>query len=343
MEMMRPETKQSLQEKSDRVDRALEAFLYRAEESVENLHDAMLYALGLDQPDRALRGKRIRPALCLVACEALGGPVEAAVPFAMAIELMHNFFLVHDDIQDGDAFRRGRASVWTKYGVEHAINIGDYLFVQIFTAFRKGSEAGLDNAVQMRLLDLLLDTLDHTHAGQALDMNALDKSSITLDEYLRIVNNKTGYYLAAPIIGGAIIAGANPQTVSALRAFGRCVGPVFQIVDDTIDLTEGKGRESVGSDIREGKRSYLVAHACGEAAEDERRELMRILDLPRAETTAEHIAWVRNLFEQTGAIQGGRAYCRQLMEQARQSLAPTPAKLRDTLLEIFEYLLERKT
>ena len=340
---MRPETRHSLEEKSDRVDQALEAFLKRYDQPVENLHDGMLYALGLDQDDRALRGKRIRPALCLVACEVLGGDTEAALPFAMSVELMHNFFLVHDDIQDGDAFRRGRPAVWKRHGLEHAINIGDYLFVQLFSAFRSGSEHGVDDATQMRLLALLLDTLDHTHIGQALDMNALDRADISLGDYIRIVDNKTGYYLAAPIIGGAIVAGADGATLDALRAFGKYVGPVFQIVDDTIDLTEGKGRESVGSDIREGKRSYLVAHACGKASDEERRELMRILDLPREETTDEHIQWVADLFRCTGAIEAGRAYCEELMGKAREALAPASPALRETLLEIFEYLLDRKT
>lgn len=340
---MRPETQESLQHKSDQVDAALEAFLNRYSQPVANLHDGMLYALGLDQEDRALRGKRIRPAICLVACEALGGDVAKALPFAMSIELMHNFFLVHDDIQDGDAFRRGRPAVWKQHGTEHAINIGDYLFVQVFAAFRKGSQAGIDDATQLRLLDLLLDTLDHTHIGQALDMNALGGRSIDLEQYLAIVENKTGYYLAAPMLGGAIVAGADATTLEALRAFGKCVGPVFQIVDDTIDLTHGKGREATGSDIREGKRSYLVAHACEQASRDQRTELLRILDLPREATTDEHIAWVRELFERTGAIQAGRDYCRELMDRAHRALDPAPEELRQTLLEIFEHLLDRKS
>jgi len=406
---------QLLDEKSAWVDRALEQFLRSDPRDVPNLHDGVLYALGLDQRDPAIRGKRIRPALCLITCEALGGDTQKALPFAMAIELMHNFFLVHDDIEDGDQFRRGRPSVWKRYGLAHAINIGDFLFTKVFAAFLSrradtdGAEtdgagtasaetagAGTDGVtnsapsgvedlpLQFALCRLLVETLEYTHVGQAQDINALRSRDITIEQYLEIVTNKTGYYLAAPMLGGAMVAGASPQTLEAIRNLGKCVGPVFQIVDDSIDLTHGKGRETVGSDVREGKRSYLVAWAASKASAaakesaaananaspserkvspserkvspseckvspserevspSERDEMFRILDLPREETTPEHVAWVRALFDRVGAIEAGRAHCRKLMDQAHAAMANAPARLRDTLLTLFEALLDRK-
>jgi geranylgeranyl pyrophosphate synthase len=349
---------QLLDEKSTKVDRALEAFLRSDPRDVPNLHDGVLYALGLDQQDPAIRGKRIRPALCLIACEALDGDSQKALPFAMAIELMHNFFLVHDDIEDGDQFRRGRPSVWKRYGLAHAVNIGDFLFTKVFSALLSGRAdtdgAGTDGgtssapsgvedlALQFALCRLLVETLEYTHVGQAQDINALRRRDITIEQYLEIVTNKTGYYLAAPMLGGAMVAGASPQTLEAIRNLGKCVGPVFQIVDDTIDLTHGKGRETVGSDVREGKRSYLVAWAAAKASPSERDEMFRILDLPREETTAEHVAWVRALFDRVGAIEAGHAHCRKLMDQAHAVMSDAPARLRDTLLPLFEALLDRK-
>jgi geranylgeranyl pyrophosphate synthase len=371
---------QLLDQKSADVDRALEAFLRSDPRDVPNLHDGVLYALGLDQQDPAIRGKRIRPALCLITCEALDGDAQKALPFAMAIELMHNFFLVHDDIEDGDQFRRGRPSVWKRYGLAHAVNIGDFLFTKVFAAFlsrRADTDGGgtdgvtdsapsgvEDLALQFALCRLLVETLEYTHVGQAQDINALRSRDITIEQYLEIVTNKTGYYLAAPMLGGAMVAGASPQTLEAIRNLGKCVGPVFQIVDDTIDLTHGKGRESVGSDVREGKRSYLVAWAASKASAaaganvspserkvspserevspSERDEMFRILDLPREETTAEHVAWVRALFDRVGAIEAGRAHCRALMDQAHAVMSAAPARLRDTLLALFEALLDRK-
>ncbi len=336
---MHSDLARNLDEKSGLVDRALEDFL-RRKTPVPNLHEGLLYALGLDQDDPAIRGKRIRPALCLITCETLGGNIQDALPFAMAVELMHNYFLVHDDIEDGDAFRRGRPSVWKRYGWAHGINIGDYLYTQVFEAFLLTDT--LSPQVRIDLLKLLMETLDQTHVGQAQDINALACDSITLDQYLDIVTHKTGYYLAAPMIGGARIAQAAPQTSEAIRQLGRYVGPVFQIVDDTIDLTTGKGRESIGSDIRERKRSYLVAHPASQATDAERAELFRILDLPREKTTAQHIQTVQELFTRYQAVEAGQAFCHQLMESARQAMTNAPPALRDTLMTIFDELLERK-
>lgn len=323
------------------VDVALNALL-REDAPVANLHEGLLYALGLDQEDSKIRGKRIRPALCLVTCEALGGDPKQSIPFAMAVELMHNFFLVHDDIEDGDEFRRDRPSVWKKYGLAHGINIGDFLFTKVFSAFllRRGED--LDPLLRIRLLELLVDTLEHTHVGQTLDMNALGQNSISMAGYMDIVTNKTAYYLAAPIIGGAMIAGADANIIGAIRRMGQSVGPVFQIVDDTIDLTHGKGRETIGSDIREGKRSFLVAHTAMRAPEAERAEMFDILNLPREMTTDAHIARVADLFDKYGAIEAGRAFCNDLMKKAKESIADIPKELRDTLLGIFDGLLDRK-
>jgi geranylgeranyl pyrophosphate synthase len=344
---MDPDLVARLDRASSRVDRALEEFLRAGPEFVENLHDGLLYALGLGQeagrgaPDRLARGKRIRPALCLLTCEALDGDPERAVPFAMAVELMHNFFLVHDDIEDGDVFRRGRPCVWKRYGLAHGINIGDYLLTKVFAAFISTAEGALSPTLQVALLDLLVETLERTHIGQARDLNALAKKEISVAGYMEIVENKSGY-LATPMVGGAMVAEAPSETLDALREMGRCVSPIFQIVDDTIDLTEGKGRDRPGCDVREGKRSFLVAHACAKASAEEREELFRVLDLPREETTDDHVKWVRDLFDKYGAIEAGRRMCEDLMERARRAVAPTPPKLRDTLIGVFEGLLDRK-
>ncbi|MFP4580634.1 MAG: polyprenyl synthetase family protein [Candidatus Sumerlaeia bacterium] len=336
------ELTRSLEEKSKWVDAELEKFLKADALQIPNLHDGMLYALGLDQDDPKVRGKRIRPALCLLSCEALDGPVDQALPFAMAIELMHNFFLVHDDIQDGDISRRGRPSVWKHYGINHAINIGDFLFNKVFSVMTAALRGDSDMVLHGRLWKLLVETLERTHVGQALDMNALESREFSLDDYMRIVTNKTGYYLAAPMLGGAMVAGADDATLEAIRKLGKCVGPVFQIVDDTIDLTHGKGRESVGSDIREGKRSYLIACVLERASKDECAELIRVLDLPREETSAKLIEWVKALFDHYGVIEAGREYCQELMQQGRAAMEDAPENLRRTLLAVFDDLLDRK-
>lgn len=331
-----------LEENARMVDAALEDFIRSDPDTVPNLQDGLLYALGLDLDDPKARGKRIRPSLCLIACETLGGSAQRALPFAMAIELMHNFFLVHDDIQDGDTTRRGRAAVWKQYGLAHGINIGDYLYTKVFAAMLTAETEETNTLLEVALWKLLVQTLEKTHVGQAQDMNALKTRVFTVENYMEIVTNKTGYYLAAPLVGGAMIAGADPETIEALSRLGHCLGPVFQIVDDIIDLTEGKGRETIGSDIREGKRSYLVAHAASHANAEEREELFRVLDLPRNETTEAHILWARDLFLQYDAIQAGRDHCESMMDEALGLLKPTPRALRETLTPIFEAMLKRR-
>lgn len=306
-----------------------------------NLHDAMAYALGLDIEDAAMRGKRIRPALCLLSAQALGAELERAYPFALAIELMHTFCLVHDDIEDGDTMRRGRPSVWSKYGVAHAINVGDYLHVHTTRALTDWPAAGLEPATRLRLVQQLGRALDHTHVGQALDINARARDSIGIEDYFRLVREKTGFYLAAPIQGGAIVGGADDKTVETIGELADLLGPMFQIMDDIIDLTEGKGRQSAGSDICEGKRSYLVAHGAANCSEADRERLFDILNRPREQTTADDVAWATELFERTGAIEAGRARCETLFDQSAPVLERLPKALGAALGPALESLARR--
>lgn len=322
------------------VDERLES-LIRREEPVENLHDGMLYALGLDEKDAAARGKRIRPVLCLMTAEALGAPVEEAMAFACAIELMHNFALVHDDIEDGDAMRRDRPTVWRRYGVAHGINIGDYLLCKVWSVLLQ--EGDLDPGRRLELMNLMSQTLDRTHIGQSLEITQRTNRRFALEEYLRLVREKTGFYLAAPMLGGAIIAGAPTPVRTTLEKFGEIVGPLFQITDDLLDLTAGKGRGGeIGSDIREGKRSFLVAHVTAVAGERDCARLYDILDKPREQTTADDVQEAIALFEQHDAIHAARTLCDSLLTQALSVLRRLPAPLEGVLAVFARQVADRE-
>ena len=119
------------------------------------------------------------------------------------------------------------------------------------------------------------------------------------------------------------------------------LGPLFQIIDDIIDLTDGKGRETIGSDLREGKRSFLVAHVCEQATQEDRARLLAILDKTREQTTDEDIAEAITLFERYGAIEAGRAYCSELHVQSQRELAALPPSLGRPLAIVFEMLVNR--
>lgn len=322
------------------VDRGLKRLIRRGIQ-VPNLHEGLEYALGLDIADPARRGKRLRPALCLMTCEALGGNPKQALPFALAIELMHNFCLIHDDIEDGDRVRRDRPSVWVKYGLAHGVNIGDYMLTQVFVALMQLLEVGLSAEVTLRLVRLMADTLDHTHIGQAMDISARSAASFTVADYMKLVTEKTGYYLSAPILAGAIVARAAAPVQKALVQFGKCIGPMFQIMDDIIDLTEGKGRLEIGADIREGKRSFLVAYAAGRCTEKERKSLISILNMSREQTAKEHIVWVIRLFEKYDAIEAGKRKSRELLRKGKKHLQHVPFGLRRMLETTADFLSTR--
>ncbi len=317
---------------TDLVDRKLAEVIAR-EEQVSNLHDGLLYSLGLDIEDRLARGKRLRPMLCLATAEALGSPPESALGFACGIELMHNFALVHDDIEDGDDVRRDRPCTYKKYGLAHGINIGDYLFCKVISVLLE--ETGPDAELTLKLIRLMSETLDHTHIGQSLDISARSSRRFTHDDYFRLVKEKTSYYLAAPMLGGAIVANAPPEVLSSLSKFGHYIGPLFQITDDTLDLTEGKGRGGmIGSDIREGKRSFLVAEVTACATEEEIGKLYDILDRPREETTESDVEWVIALYRQYQVIEKAENYGRELLEKGLAALRRVPAPL-EAILSVF--------
>jgi geranylgeranyl diphosphate synthase type I len=328
--------------KADVIDEALEEFFRRGPE-VPNLSEAARYSMGLDITDRKKRGKRIRPVLCLLACESLGGSAEMAMPMALASEILHNFLLVHDDIEDDDKVRRDRPAVWVKFGLAHGINIGDYLFAKTYEAAMGCVERGLERERAVKLMQLITRTIVHTGEGQALDIGARNRHNLTIDEYLHITIEKTGYYLACPAIGGALVAGADDRTLAALEEFGEGIGPVFQITDDVIDLTEGKGRGGVkGSDIMEGKRSYLVVHAASMCTESERRQLFQILDSPRNKTTAKEVEWATALFEKYGSVAAAMKVGKEYLERGRRVLDPLPKALRENVFAASRYMLERR-
>src|SRR3989304_8574624 len=183
-------------------------------------------------------GKRVRPAICLITCEALGGNTNDAIHFALAIEITHNMFLMHDDIEDGDTIRRDQPTVWVKYGTANAINAGDYLLA---CAYKSTLASPVAPEKRLKLLEALTLTYGKTVEGQALDINARAAESFTVDAYMKMVELKTGYYLACGMVGGAIVAGASNDVVEKIWMLGKNMGPAFHIRDELIDLTHGQG------------------------------------------------------------------------------------------------------
>lgn len=227
----------------------------------------MRYHLGLAdeslQPARASSGKRLRPILCLLSCEAAGGDPALALPAAAAVELVHNFSLVHDDIQDGSHYRRGRRAVWDIWGLAHGINVGDGLFVLARQTMLNAVDQGLPIercwTATMAFDQACLALCE----GQYLDMSFEERLDVDLDEYLGMIRRKTASLLAASAQLGAIIANAPAKATEGYYEFALNLGLAFQIQDDILGIWGDKAitGKSAATDIRHKKKTLPVVFA----------------------------------------------------------------------------------
>lgn len=330
--MIKMNIERILSEKGKLIDREIESVFPR---QISNLHDAVYYHLGTG-------GKRIRPVLAIATCEALGGDVEQIIPFAAACEVLHQWLLVHDDIQDGDEVRRDKPAVWVKYGLAHGINVGDYMSSKVYELILRSRIYGVGNETIFRLLDSMIKTAVKTSEGQAMDMNLREKGKPTEKDYMEMVIGKTGHYMTIPMVGGAIVAGADEKTITGIIEFGNFIGPAFQIADDVLDLTKGKGRRETGRDIKEGKRSILVVHCLKKGNPKEKKTLLGILDKPPEKTTNADVLRVKKLFEKYGSIEYAEKKAKELVSRAKEATKELPAPLRSILNEFADYMVERK-
>ena len=220
------------------------------------------YPLGLSESDGSagpgLGGKLLRPSLCLLACEALGGEVRTALPLAASLELVHVFSLVHDDIQDGDEYRRGRRSSWAVFGVGPALNAGDGLLT---LAIKTAAKAPLPFHLVVQALDRLAEATLRMIEGQTLDL-AMEGKQVGVKDWTEMVRRKTGALFGCALELGAIAAG-HPEWGEAHARLGEELGLAFQVQDDALALwgEERKLGKPVGNDLARGKRSYPIVWA----------------------------------------------------------------------------------
>jgi len=286
-------------------------------------------------------GKRIRPAICLLTCEALGGNTENAIPFALAVEILHNMLLMHDDIEDGDTVRRDKPTVWVKYGLANAVNAGDYMLA---IAYRCIISSVMDIERKMKLLDIFTLTYTKTVEGQALDINARAAKDFNVEKYMKIVELKTGYYLAFGLVGGVVLSINDDQCLETIWKLGKNMGPAFQIKDDLIDLTAGKGRGGViGSDICEGKASFPYAYTMEVASEKEKGDLREIMLKERSVTTDTDIKWVLDLYKKYESLIYSQNYAEKLIEDAYKTIDSLNINDNTVFKEIADFMVQRST
>ena len=243
-------------------------------------------------------GKRLRALLPLMVAEALGSDADRLVPFGAACEMLHNATLVHDDLQDGDAVRRGEETIWRRYGVPQAINLGDAMFYYtLLLVERLQVPPSRRQLAARRVLQETLRVID----GQEREF-ALKQAHTTMADYFAMVEGKTSGLFALPMAGAAALVGAPGAIVEGLQEAARHMGVLFQIQDDVLDLYGDKGRDAPGSDILEGKRSVLVVHALEHAPPARATWLRELLDSERGETSPKDVTAAIELMRATGSL-----------------------------------------
>jgi geranylgeranyl diphosphate synthase type I len=205
-------------------------------------------------------GKRMRPAMVVTACGAVGGDRKKAVPLAVAIEYIHNFTLIHDDLMDGDDLRRGMITSHAKYGMPTAVLAGDALFAK---AFEVMTELDVPDKTLREIMKVVTVAVWDLARGQEMDINNEVKGTVTMDDYVEMIRLKTSVLFAAGAAGGAMVGGADKKTVDAIHDYAMSLGVAFQMYDDILGVIgdPAKTGKSAGNDIRRGKNTVIVCHA----------------------------------------------------------------------------------
>ena len=286
-------------------------------------------------------GKKFRPALTLLSCQAVGGKPGKALKAAAAIELTHTFSLIHDDIMDNDDTRRGKPAVHKVWGEPLAILAGDSLFAKSFELLSQSAE---DNIAYERVVDalqVLTNSCINICEGQALDMAFEDTFNVTKDEYMNMIYKKTGDLITASTTIGAIMGGASSNEIQALRTYGKQIGLAFQIQDDYIDLTgdESIGKP-VGSDLVEGKKTLMVVYALEKANKEDHDRLVELLEANDESIIPEAM----EILEKYGAINYARSKAYDCVIESKQALSILPdSDAKDALFKLADFVFTRKS
>ncbi len=246
------------------------------------------------EPEKSESGKMLRPVLCLLVMDALTGNYKKVLPAAAAIEMIHNFTLLHDDIEDGDLERRGRPTAWAIWGNPLAINVGDYLYTLAFKSLFRLDNAHFSFKKIFLVQQLIADSCLILTTGQDLDLRFEQSQDVTAGMYLDMVYRKTGALLEASILTGAILGTSDPQLIKNYRGFARNIGIAFQIRDDILGIwgDAAKTGKSVDNDLRRKKKTLPIIYMLNKATGDRRKKLLALY-ADNALLTASEISFVR--------------------------------------------------
>lgn len=283
-------------------------------------------------------GKRLRPILLVLSAQAVGGSLERVINAAVAIELLHNFTLVHDDIMDHDHLRRGHSTVHVRWDESVAILAGDGL---IGLAYRQLMNLPSDHLIPV--CRIFTEGVVEVCEGQAYDKEFESRDDVTLSDYFRMIGKKTGRLITMATQIGAILGGGTDEEVEILTTYGSIIGTAFQIQDDLLDIIapEEVIGKTFGSDVMAGKKTYLMVKSLELAKSDQRDRIIEILHAP--EVTYDALMEIRRIFEETQILAQAKREIASSFTKANQVLDRFPRpRAAAGLREFSETLLNRK-
>ncbi len=292
------------------INNALEQRI--AKDSPASLYEPVRYIL-------AGKGKRIRPVLTLLACEAVSGSSDNAMDTALAIEILHNFTLVHDDIMDLADLRHGRPTVHKQWDSTAAILAGD---VMVAYAYECALNTRTDR--HNELVHILNDANITVCEGQAIDMDLEQNKHATIADYIDMIAKKTGRLISASLEAGGIVGNATPEQIDKLIFFGKKIGQAFQVQDDYLDIMaeEGKSGKTPGGDIIKGKKTYLLLRSLELSTGKEKELLQSIID--NNGISPDRVSEIKGIYERCGVLDETRQLINNNTEEALKAIESLP-------------------
>ncbi len=284
-------------------------------------------------------GKRFRAVLVLLACEAVGGNSKQALNAAVAIEILHNFTLVHDDVMDHAELRRGKQTVHKRWDEGIAILAGDAMIAQAYNIMLKTKSPRF-----REIISVYTDALIQVCEGQGYDKEFEKQRKLSINDYFRMISKKTGRVITAAIEIGGLIGGGTTRQINALRKYGEYLSRAFQIQDDLLDIVGSASNfgKKIGGDVREGKKTYLLIKAIEQANEADLKLLNQIK--PGFGMIQAQIIEVKKLYKRTGALEAAREEIARSTMEAQLALDSLP-EIRNKIMFFWlsNQLLERNS
>ncbi len=288
-------------------------------------------------------GKRLRPLLAILSCEAVCNDPRPAIPVAVAYELAHTAALIQDDVIDSSNTRRGKPALWTLFGVEGAILMADLLIFEVFGMLSEYEKIDLPHDRIFHLLKLIRDSARTTVRGEFLDLELTRRETVTEQAYLEMIRLKTGALLAAAAAAGAIVAGGSEEEVEAMYGFAERMGMAYQVQDDVLDIvqdiarSENREGKPLFIDLKNGKQNVVLVHALVTGNRGEKMFLKKLVK--KRDVLREDIRKARMVFQRLGSMENAQNLSLHLADEGRKFLDVLRPSFAKDLLTTFSYVV----